>query len=83
MAQGELPFDGDSKPALASFDSAGDEQAPSIFAHIGEERLKLPADARQIRVSRFGIDVRRNIYSKKTQSVRGGVNRKIMRITKS
>jgi hypothetical protein len=42
MAQGELPFDGDSKPALASFDSAGDEQAPSIFAHIGEERLKLP-----------------------------------------
>jgi hypothetical protein len=68
MSQGGFSFHRDSKVAFTPLDSARDEQAPSIFVHFREERLKLPANAQQIRISRFRIDVGGNIYSIETQS---------------
>jgi hypothetical protein len=68
---------------VATLNCPRDKQAPSVFLDIREKRFKWAADAQQIGVGKFGMDVAGDKHSIETQCIRSGIDREFMDVTES
>ena len=82
MGEREFTLYRDSETMLASFDSMRNEEVMPIFTNFWEERLELPANARQVQVCRSQVDVARYVDGIETEGVRCGIDRETVHVTK-
>jgi hypothetical protein len=83
MGKGEFPFGGHSKPPFAASNGARDKEALPILPDIGEEGFELAANAGEIGISRFWVNVGGDVNSVEAEGVRSWVNWEVMHVAES